>query len=110
MKPTKAQPAHKAVLDRLLLEYPHVTTGIIFGLPCYKLSGKVFATLYGDGVGICLPEARAQKLLEQPQVTEFRPYGKNRGQDHVQLHREIAEDYVLDEALFVEAMQYAVDR
>ena len=101
MGQSKYKLANRNALDRLLLGYPNVTSGVIFGLPCYKINGKVFATLYGDGVGICVPEARVQVLLEEPHISEFRPYGKNRGKDHIQINHELPEEYKLDEALFL---------
>ena len=97
----------KMMLDRLLLEYPDVSAGVVFGLPCYKINGVVFATLYGEGVGIKLPEARVRELLEQPGFVPFRPFGRNRGKEFVHITHENLEDYRHDKPLFEEAMRYA---
>jgi hypothetical protein len=97
----------KGMLDRLLLDQPEVSAGVVFGLPCYKINGVVFATLYGEGVGIKLPEARVRELLEQPGFVPFRPFGRNRGKEFVQITHENPEDYQHDKPLFEEAMRYA---
>ncbi len=100
-------PEHKAALDRLLLDYPEVSASVVFGLPCYKVNGVVFATLYGEGVGIKLPEARVRELLEQPGFVPFRPFGRNRGKGFVHITHENPEDYQQDQSLFEEAMHAA---
>ena len=97
----------KVALDRLLLDHPDVSAGVVFGLPCYKVNGVVFATLYGEGVGIKLPEARVRELLEQPGCAPFRPFGRNRGKQFVQITHENPEDYQHDKLLFEEAMRHA---
>src|SRR5258708_39916256 len=97
----------KATLDRLLPDYPEVSASMVFGLPCYKVNGVVFATLSGEGVGIKLPEARVRELLEKPGFVPFRPFGRNRGKEFVQINHENPEDYQQNKALLEEAMRYA---
>ena len=101
-------PELQITLDDLLLAYPGVTTGVVFGLPCYKVHGAVFAALCGEGVGIKLPEARVKELLEQPGFGPFRPFGRNRGKEFVQITHEYPKDYQLDQALFEESMRYVL--
>jgi hypothetical protein len=101
-------PELQVTLDDLLLAHPGVTTGVVFGLPCYKVHGVVFATLCGEGVGIKLPETRVKELLEQPGFVPFRPFGRNRGKEFVQIQHEYPKDYQLDHALFEESMRYVL--
>jgi hypothetical protein len=101
-------PEHKAVLDRLLLDDPEIEAGVVFGLPCYKVNGVVFATLWGEGVGIKVSEARVRELLEQPECVPFRPFGRNRGKEFIQINHENPQDYLHDLPLFEEAMRYVV--
>ncbi len=101
-------PEHKVILDRLLLNHPGVAAGVVFGLPCYKVSGVVFATLYGEGVGIKLPEARVRELLDKPGFVPFRPFGRNRGKEFVQINHDNPEDYQPDKSLFEEARRYVL--
>lgn|GEM_PF-550803 len=96
----------KAVLDDLLLALSGVSAGVVFGLPCYKVSNSVFATLYDEGVGIKLPAARVSELLEQPDFVPFQPFGRNRGKEFVQINHDKLEDYRHDLPLFQESMRY----
>mgnify|MGYP002864013020 CR=1 FL=1 len=98
----------KIALDRLLLGVPEVTGGIVFGLPCYKIRGTVFATLYGDGVGIKLPADHVSTLLDKPGFGPFQPFGRNRGKEFVQITRDDPEDYQQDRALFEESIRYVL--
>ncbi len=106
MGPLNDNSEQKVTLDRLLLDYPEVSACMVFGLLCYKVNGVVFATLYGEGVGLKLPEARVRELLEKPGCVPFRPFGRNRGKEFVQITHENPEDYQQDKALFEEAMRY----
>jgi hypothetical protein len=101
-------PEHKAALDRVLLDYPEVSAGVVFGLPCYKVNGVVFATLWEQGVGMKLPETRVRELLEKPGFVPFRPFGRNRGKEFIQINHEHSEDYQHDQSLFEEAMRYVL--
>ena len=107
MGPLNDNSEQKVTLDRLLLDHPEVSAGRVFGLPCYTVNGVVFATLSGEGVGIKLPEARVRELLEKPGFVPFRPFGRNRGKEFVQINHENPEDYQQNKALFEEAMRYA---
>lgn len=108
MTKAKYKPELKVVLDDLLLALPGISAGIVFGLPCYKVSAGVFATLWDEGVGIKLPAARVSKLLEQPDFVPFQPFGRNRGKEFVQINHNNPEDYRHDLALFEESMQFVL--
>lgn len=96
----------KAFLDDLLLALPDVSAGVVFGLPCYRVSAGVFATLYGDGVGVKLPAARVRELMDKPGFVPFQPFGRNRGKEFVQIQHDDMEDYRHDLALFEESIRY----
>lgn len=107
MTQAKYKLENKAVLDSLLLELPDVTTGMVFGLPCYRVNVNVFATLYGEGVGIKLPAARVNELVEEGDgYVPFEPFGRKRGKEFVQINRPEPELYRQDLALFEESIQY----
>lgn len=108
MAKAKFNSEHKAVLDDLLLEIPGVSAAVVFGLPCYRVSTGVFATLYDEGVGIKLPAARVSELLEKPDFVPFQPFGRNRGKEFVQINHDDPEDYRHDLALFEESMRYVL--
>ncbi len=64
------------VLNRLLGKRVDVTQGNMFGFPAFYTGGKLFACVYGDGVGLKLPEQVIQGLQGKPGITPFRPYGR----------------------------------
>jgi hypothetical protein len=100
---------HKTVLDRLLLEYPAVHAGKMFGFPAYYAGKKLCICLYEDGVGIKLPEATAARLLQtDPHVIPFRPLGKARMREWVQINLPRSEDYRQYVSVFEEAVQYVL--
>lgn len=63
-------------LERLFSEYPEVRSGSMFGYPAFFRGRRMFLCVYGDGIGLKLPETRANELLNLPDFTPFRPYGK----------------------------------
>lgn len=66
-------PAVKDMLDTLVLHIPGVTVGKSFGFPAYKINGKVFAFVGGNGASFKLPVARVGALLAQGGTT-MRPF------------------------------------
>src|SRR5689334_2404641 len=106
MAHVKYNPENKVVLDELLLHLPGVTAGVVFGLPCYKVNGAVFVTLYEDGVSLKMPVERVAVLLEAPGFGRFQPFGRNRGKEFIIVHRASSKDLFNDGALFLESMEY----
>ena len=76
------------VLSRLLLSRPDVVPGKMFGFPAFYTAGKLFACVYGDGVGLKLPQDTVRQLEGKPGITPFQPYGKPkmRGWIHIRRH------------------------
>ena len=96
----------KAVLDELLLDLQGVKPGKMFGYEAYYVFGKMFACIYGESVGIKVPEAEANRLLEEPFVIPFQPLGRKRMREWVQFNRDKAEDYRQDEETFLKAVEF----
>ncbi len=99
-------PHHKTLIDSFLLDLPGITTSNMFGLPCYKIDNVIFATLWGEGIGLKLPEVRVAELRQQPDFAPFQPFGRDRGQQFVQINHQESQDYEKDKALFLESMAY----
>lgn len=97
---------HKKVLDALLLHLPDVTAGKMFGYPAYYAHRKLFACVYGDGVGIKVPEDVANHLLSKENVVPFQPMGKSKMREWIQINRSLSEDYKLDQEIFQCAVQF----
>jgi hypothetical protein len=102
-------PGHKAVLDDLLLGHPLVRPGKMFGFPAYYVGRKLCICLYEEGVGVKLPEPSAAKLLDaDPNVSPFRPMGKPKMREWVQINLSRSEDYRLYESVFDEAIHHVL--
>lgn len=61
MPKQNVESGHKTILDSLVLNMPGVEEGKMFGYAAYYVGGKLFACLYGAGVGVKVPEAIAGK-------------------------------------------------
>ena len=87
---------HKNALDALLLHRPNITAGKMFGYPAYYVHGKLFACVYGDGVGIKVPEDVARHLLNEEHIVPLQPTGKPKMREWVQINRLLLKDYKLE--------------
>jgi hypothetical protein len=107
----KYSPEHKAILDELLLGYPGVRPGKMFGFPAYYAGAKLCITLYEQGVGLKLPAQSAAALLEADQnVIPFQPMGKSRMREWVQINQDHSEDYRRYMPVFEESIRYVLAR
>lgn len=98
---------HKQVLDDLLLDIPGVIVGKAFGYPAYKIKGKVFAFVGGDGIGIKLPVAQVQTLIEShPACTPFQPAEGITWKAWVSITYTNSDDYRNDIALLEESVAF----
>ncbi len=96
------------VLDRLFARQPKVTRGSMFGFPAFYTGGKLFACVYGDGVGLKLPQAMVQDLEGKPGFTPFQPYGMAKRKEWVSVQRDRAARYADDLDLFLAAIRFVV--
>lgn len=104
-------PDHKAVLDELLLSHELVRAGSMFGYPAYYAGKKMCICLYGNGVGIKLPEASANRLLDQDaHASSFQPLGRRRMREWVQIDLEDSQDYRAYLAVFEESIRYLLSQ
>lgn len=105
MSPVQFNEKHKPVLDSFLLDNPLVSPGKMYGHPAYYVSGKLFASLYMDGVCVKIPEKRVKELLEKDHIVPFQPMGRNM-REWVLIVRENSEDYLKDRDIFEESIQF----
>lgn len=99
--------ARHAVLAELLAAFPEVREGRMFGHPAWFVGRRMFACVYGDGVGLKLPAAEVATLLAAPEIVPFQPYGKARMREWLQINRIRAADYRQDVDKFARAVRYA---
>ena len=97
---------HKAVLDSLLLNMPSVVEGKMFGYPAYYVNRKLFACIYGEGVGLKVPEEAANKLLSEEHVVPFQPLGKPKMREWIQINRARSADYRKDINIFRTSVEF----
>ena len=97
---------HKEALDSLLLKIPIVKPGKMFGYPAYYVGGKLFACVYGDVVGIKVPEVLATKLLQRDDVKYFQPLGRRRMKEWIQIDKDNPMDYSNDSDIFFASIEY----
>jgi hypothetical protein len=99
-------PAHKTMLDGLLLGMPGVKASKAFGYPAYKVNGRVFAFV-GTWVAIKLPAPRVQELMSaHPDMKPFEVADGVVWREWVSIQRPNSGDYAQDIDLFEESLQF----
>ena len=96
---------HKEVLDSFLLDVPIVKPGKMFGHPAYYVGGKLFASLYMEGVCLKVPESLKNELLKRKDVVPFEPMGKKM-REWIQINRNKSEDYLKDREIFDKSIEF----
>lgn len=105
-------PTHRPEIERivagLVKDLPGVRPGKMFGFPAFYAGRKLFACIYGEGVGLKLPEQTVRALLLVPHIVPFQPYGKPPMREWVEIRRSKATDYRRDQELFRQAAELAL--
>jgi len=96
---------HKEVLDTFLLKIPFVKEGKMYGHPAYYIGGKLFASLYMDGVCVKIPESAVAELLKRDGIIPFEPMGRKM-REWILIVRENSEDYRKDQGIFEASVTY----
>ena len=96
---------HKEVLDTFLLDMPFVKPGKMYGHPAYYVGGKLFASLYMEGVCVKVPESLKKELLKKDGITPFEPMGRKM-REWVQINRTNSEDYLKDKEIFEKSLEF----
>ena len=96
---------HKEVLDTFLLKNPIVKPGKMYGHPAYYVGGKLFASLYNEGVCVKIPESLKNELLKKDEIVPFEPMGRKM-REWVLINRKNSEDYLKDQDIFESSIKY----
>jgi len=96
---------HKEILDSFLLEIPIVNPGKMYGHPAYYVEGKLFASLYMDGVCVKIPEKRVKELLKKEDIFPFEPMGRKM-KEWIYIIRENSDNYQKDRDIFEESIEF----
>lgn len=105
MSVVKLDEKNKDILDSFLLDKEEVKPGKMFGYPAYYVGGKLFSSLYDEGVCLKVPESYADELLERDYIEPFKPKGTVM-REWVLIIREKSEDYLEDEEIFNESIKF----
>ena len=106
MRKANYSPEVKKVIDSILLEYPQVVPGKMFGYPAYYINKRMFACVYEEGIGIKIPENLAEELVGREGITYFQPMGRRKMREWIQIERKNPEDYVKDIDIFISSMNF----
>lgn len=96
-------------LREALRTLPAVRAGAMFGYPAWFVNGKMFACLYRSGVGIKVPANIASELRRLSHIHDFRPYGKPRMREGIEIRRRPARDLREDSWIFERSMKFVRD-
>jgi hypothetical protein len=107
LNPVQYNENHKPVLDSFLLDNPLVSPGKMYGHPAYYVGGKMFASLFGDGVCLKIPENRVKELLKEGHIVPFEPRGRKM-REWVLIVRENSDDYLKDQEIFEESIDFVL--
>ena len=105
MSKAKYNLKHKEVLDTFLLDIPFVKEGKMYGHPAYYIGGKLFASLYMDGVCLKIPEKRVKELLEKDGIEPFEPMGRKM-REWILIVRQNSKDYTNYKDIFEESAKF----
>lgn len=82
--PLKSRTPHEILQERLKT-LPGAKAGKMFGHPAFYVNGRLFACLFGDALGLKIPEALASELTRRGKAQPFRPYGKSKMREWIEL-------------------------
>lgn len=78
----------------------------MFGFPAFYTAGKLFACVYGNGVGLKLPQSTVRQHEGKPGITPFQPYGKAKMREWIHIHYDRATNYSKDAGLFEASIRF----
>ena len=96
---------HKEVLDSFLLDNPIVHPGKMYGHSAYYVGGKLFASLYMDGVCVKVPESLKNGLLKRKEIVPLGPMGRKM-REWILIVRTKSEDYLMDKDIFESSIKF----
>jgi len=105
MKKTYFNIKHKKVLDSFLLDIPIVKPGKMYGHPAYYVGGKLFASLFNQGVCVKVPEPLKNELLKKDGIETFEPMGRKM-REWIIINREKSEEYIKDKDIFESSIKF----
>jgi len=94
------------VLAKLLSDRTDVRPGKMFGFPAFFTCGKLFACVYGEGVGLKLPEDTVRRLVGKPGIIPFQPYGKPKVREWIHICHDRPGSFSKEAGLFKASIRF----
>jgi hypothetical protein len=92
LSPVIPDPGCQKILSNPVLGLPVVREGKMFGVPAFYVGKKLFACVYGDVIGVKVPQDLAAHLVDSSGFAPFQPYGKAKMREWVQFSCSPAEE------------------
>ena len=96
---------HKEVLDKFLLKIPIVKPGKMYGHPAYYVGGKLFASLFMEGVCVKVPLSLKDELLKKKDIVPFEPMGRKM-REWILINHKNSDDYLNDKDIFDSSIEF----
>lgn len=90
----------KTIMDGI----PGAKAGKMFGMPAYKVNGKLAVSVFEDGIVAKLGKTRAAEVVGTDGIVYFEPMGRT-WKDWIRVNR----DYRQHRDLFEEAVRYVAE-
>lgn len=98
-----------AVVRELLAGRPEVRERRMFGLPGFMVAGKMFASVYGDGLTLKLPKDTVQEVLSRPDARPFAPMPGRTMREWVLIVHDDPAAFAEDVALLEAAIEFVAN-
>lgn len=102
--------SRKILLDHFFCGDEAVRPGHVFGCPAYFVGRTMFACLYEGRLGLRVPEDVANEARGRDGISDFRPRGKTKMREWIQLEFQSQEQLRAHDALMANALHYAKSR
>lgn len=97
--------AQSESLARLMADVPGAKASKMFGMPAYKVNGKLAVAMFGRFVVLKVGAARTAELIAGGQADPFEPLQGRVWKEWVQVGGDLAQH----QALFEEAVRYVAE-
>ncbi|MBZ0299144.1 MAG: DUF1801 domain-containing protein [Anaerolineae bacterium] len=88
---------HEAAMHDIMQHIPGAVPGKMFGMPCYKVNGKLAVGLFENGIVLKVGESKTNELIQSGSAEPFEPMAGRRWKEWVLLtgdfdqHRDLFE-------------------
>ena len=97
-------PKHETALNDLMQDIPGAEPGKMFGMPCYKVRGKMVAGVFETGIVVKVGMKKTQEMTKSGTAQPFEPLPGRRWKEWVLL----TSDFEKHQALFKDAVKMAM--